>query len=76
MFSYTITNVILVALLEPCKICSTFLFEVYIKQSQIGDTLPTSKMEIFVTIGICKVISCRLIILYTQYCPMIVLNMY
>ena len=47
-----------------------FLFEVYIKQSQIWDTLPTSKMELFVIKRICKVISCRLMILYTQYCPM------
>ena len=41
-----------------------------IKETQIWDTLGTSKMELFVTIGICKVISCRLIMLYTQYCPM------
>ena len=27
-------------------------------------------MELFVTIGICKVISCRLMIMYIQYCPM------
>ena len=27
-------------------------------------------MELFVTIGICKVLSCRLIIFYTQCCPM------
>ena len=30
-------------------------------------TLPTSKMEFFVKIGIFKVILCRLMILYTQY---------
>ena len=29
--------------------------------------LPTSKMELFVTIGICKVVFCRLIILYVHY---------
>ena len=33
-------------------------------------TLSTSKMELFVTTGICKVIFSRLKILYTQYCPM------
>ena len=48
-----------------------FLFKVYTKQSRIWVTLATSKMELFVTIGICKVIFCRLV-LYTQYCPMIV----
>ena len=55
---------------EPYGNCHVFLFEVYIKQSQIWDTLPTSKMELFVIKRICKVISCRLVILYTQYCPM------
>ena len=40
------------------------------KHSRIWDTLPTSKMELFVIIGIYKVIFCRLMILYTQYCPM------
>ena len=44
--------------------------KVYINQSQIWDTLPTSKTELFLTICICKVISGRLMILYTQYCPM------
>ena len=37
------------------------------KHSRIWDTLPTSKMELFVTIGIYKVILCRLM---TQYSPM------
>ena len=36
------------------------------KHSRIWDTLPTSKMELFVTIGIYKVIFFRLMILYTQ----------
>ena len=27
-------------------------------------------MELFVTVGVCKVIFCMLMILYTQYCPM------
>ena len=47
-----------------------FLFKVYIKESQICDTLPKSKMELFVTIGVCKVIFCKLMILYKQYCSM------
>ena len=47
-----------------------FLFKVYIKQSHIWDNLLTYKTELFVTIGICKVIPCRLMILCTQYCPM------
>ena len=40
------------------------------KHSWIWDTLATSKMELFVTIGIYKVIFCRLMILYTQYSSM------
>ena len=67
MFSYT--NVVLVVPHEPYEICFAFLFEVYVKQSQICDTFPTSKMELFVIKRICKVISSRLMILYTQYCP-------
>ena len=66
-----------VALLFYLKFCTNlmtivllFLFEVYRKQSQIWDTLPTSEMELFVIKRICKVISCRLVILYTQYCLM------
>ena len=57
---------------KPYESCFVVLFKVYIKQSQIWDTLPTSKMEFFVTIGICKVTSCRLITLYTYElcCPM------
>ena len=51
--------------------CFAFLLKVYTKQSRIWVTLATSKMELFVTIGICKVIFCRLV-LHTQYCPMIV----
>ena len=58
---------------EPYKNCFAFLFKIYVKQSQIWDTLPTSKMKLFVTIGLCKIIFCRLMILYTQYCPMSVL---
>ena len=50
------------------KSCFAFLSKVYIKYSRILDTLPTPKMEFFVTIGICKVICSRLMILYTQYC--------
>ena len=46
------------------------MFKVYIKQSRIWETLSTSKMELFVTLVICKVIFCRLMILYMQYCPM------
>ena len=38
-------------------------------------TLSTSKMELFVTTGICKVIFSRLKILYTQYCPMNVISL-
>ena len=72
MFSYTfrMLSYQLMLLHELYESCFAFLFEEYIKQSQIWDTLPTSKMELFVTIGICKVISCRLMILYIQYCPM------
>ena len=40
------------------------------KRSRIWDFLATSKMELFVTMGIYKVIFCRLIILYTQYSSM------
>ena len=40
-----------------------FLFKVYIKETQIWDTLPKSKMELFVTLGIfCKVIFWKLMI--------------
>ena len=53
---------------QMVKSCFAFLSKVYIKYSRISDTLPTSKMELFVTIGIFKVICCRLMILYTQYC--------
>ena len=35
-----------------------FLYKVYIKESQIWDTLQKSKMELFVTLGIWKVIFC------------------
>ena len=49
--------------------CFGFLFKVYINQSRIWDTQPTSNMELFVTIGICKVIFSRLVILRTQHCP-------
>ena len=45
-----------------------FLFKVYIKQGWFWDTLPTSKMELFVIVG--KVIFCRLVIFYTRYYPM------
>ena len=55
---------------KPYDSCLAFLFEVSIKQSQIWDTLPTSKMELSLIKHIFKVISCRLMILYTQYCPM------
>ena len=48
--------------------CFTFLFKVYVKHSQIWETLPTSKMEHFVAIDVCKVIFFRLMIRYTQYC--------
>ena len=80
-----VSNVILVVLHEPYDSCFAFLFEVLhkpydsclaflfevsIKQSQIWDTLPTSKMELFLIKHIFKVISCRLMILYAQYCPM------
>ena len=44
-----------------------YLIYTYMKHSRIWDTLPTSKMELFVTIGIYKVIFCRLM---TQYSPM------
>ena len=47
-----------------------FYLSVYIRQSKICDTLPTSKMELLVAIGICKVICSRLMILYTQCCLM------
>ena len=65
-----VLNVILVVLHEPYDSCLAFLFEISIKQSQIWDTLRTSKMELFLIKHIFKVISCRLMILYTQYCPM------
>ena len=64
-----VSNVILVVPHKPYESCFAFLFEVYVKQSQICNTFPTSKMELFVIKRICKVISCRLMILYTQYCP-------
>ena len=48
--------------------CFTFLFKVYI--SRTWNILPTSKRELFVTISICKVIFWRLMIFYTQSCPM------
>ena len=32
--------------------------------------MPTSKVKLFVIIGFCKVIFCRLMVLYTHYCPM------
>ena len=38
------------------------------KQSQC-DTFPTSNMELFMVIGIFRVIFCKLMILYRQYCP-------
>ena len=44
----------------------TFLFKVYIKENQIWDALPKSKMELFVTLGTCKVIFCKLMI--CTYC--------
>ena len=47
-----------------------FYLSVYIRQSKICDTLPTSKMELLVAIGICKAICSRLMILYTQCCLM------
>ena len=50
--------------------CFAFLLKVYINQSRIWDTFLTSKMALFMTIVICKVIFLRLMILYTQYCPM------
>ena len=40
------------------------------KLRRIWETLPTSKMELFETIGIYKVIFCWLMILYIQYSPM------
>ena len=42
--------------------CSAFLFKVYINPNRIWDTLMTSKMELFPTIGFCKVILCRFMI--------------
>ena len=52
------------------KLFCFFIFKVYIQQNQIWDTLPTSKIELFATIVICKVMFCRLTILYIQYYPM------
>ena len=46
----------LVQALFSLKVIVFFLFKIYIKQSQIWDTLPTFKIEIFVTIVICTVI--------------------
>ena len=40
------------------------------KLRRIWETLPTSKMELFETIGIYKVIFCWLMILHIQYSPM------
>ena len=51
----------------------TFRFKVCIKQNRIWDTLPTSKTELLVTIGISKAMFCRLMILRIQFCPMSVL---
>ena len=47
-----------------------FYLKYIYETSRIWDTLPTSKMELFMTIGIYKVIFCRLTILYTHYCSM------
>ena len=47
-----------------------FLFKICIKQSCVQNFLPTSKMELFVTIGIGKVPFCWLMILKTQYPPL------
>ena len=46
-------------MIQPYESCFAFLFELYIKQSQVWETLPRPKMELFVTIGICKVIYFR-----------------
>ena len=60
---------------ESYESCLGYLFvEVYVNQRQIWDTLPTSKMELFVIKRICKVISCRLMVFYTQYCPISVFS--
>ena len=68
MFNYTFRMYL--SRLTSIESCFAFLFKVYIKQSQIWDTLPTFKMELFMKISICKVVFYRLMILYTQYCPM------
>ena len=63
-----VLNVILVVWSElyfHLKYCCAFKFKVYIKPDRIWDTLLTSKMGVFATIGFCKVIFCRFI-LYTQ----------
>ena len=52
------------------KVVLLFYLKFYIKQSWTWDSLLTSKMELFVSTSICKLILCRLIILYTQHCPM------
>ena len=39
-----------------------FLVKVYTKESQIWDTFPKSRMEFFVTLGICEVIFWKLLI--------------
>ena len=74
MFSSTFRIFIIVVSQELCESCFAFLFKVYIKKNQIRDILPTSKMDLIMTIGICKVIFCRLMVLHTQYCPMSVFH--
>ena len=50
-----------------------FIKSIYMKHSRIWDTLPTFKMELFMTTAIYKVIFCRLMSLYAQYSSMSVL---
>ena len=49
------------------KVILLFYLKYYKKQSQTWDIFSTSKLELFVKIGICKIIFCRLMILYTSY---------
>ena len=60
----------LVRALLSLKVILLFYLKYYKKQSQTWDIFSTSKLELFVKIGICKIIFCRLMILYTEYDPM------
>ena len=63
-FANFFSNVILVVWRETYFHWKLFAFlvKVYTKESQIWDTFPKSRMEFFVTLGICEVIFWKLLI--------------